>query len=681
MESTHLTWSPVAGAGAYRLLVYDRTTARSLLDETVAGTAYELEVPDACRGHELVMRTQALVGGEWAGWTDLTPLPLQIVLGEPREAPPPLSGRDRPNLLLMFTVDTECSVLRQPDPDPDRVVDELIFGDFGDGAEPGGIGLQMDLLEHFGFRGTFFVDVLMEYEHGREALERTIAAIAERGHEVELHVHPEHLRWSDDPHAARVAAELSSAGGMRSPAVVRSVLELSVDLFERRVGRRPVAYRAGGFRISDAHFPVLEELGIRIDSSVQPYYNSSVSEWMRTRTQPFRVGGVLEMPPTFVLLSDRPDAWETRGLAPSFGLGDPVSALPVGPDDPPFVATFVSHSFQLLRCRDGRGRDAIQAFEERLRARLPAAMAERLLRPGFDLARSYGPETDEGLVAHVASLLRKLADRPDARCVTYAEAAASAERLWPADRQPAVDRIALLDRRRGVAGLTGARTFSRGLLAHMSSAGPPERTVAPWGRDGDGDDRRVGLRTLGVADPAHRGTLPPLAEILFPAEAVRAVAAEAGAELGGLVPWDVPTFRAWFEARGFEVVDELRVPRGAEEMEALERLGEKLACLDPAELGTAAWEVELRPAGAPRPAEDPAPLDLLPTLAAELYESVRPGREARFRLADAPPMASRTTVSLAMLRAGFELLECAGDELRLLRPLDLADILRFAGVA
>jgi hypothetical protein len=677
MESALLTWAPVEGASSYQVVVYDRTEARSLLDKVVDDTTYEMRVPDKCSSHELVMRTRPLEGAEWGAWTEFEPFPLGIILGERRESAPPLAHHDRPNLLFMFTVDTECSVLRQPNPDPDRVVDELIFGEFGNGGAPGGIGLQMDLLEHFGLRGTFFVDVLMEFEHGREALERTIAAIAERGHEVELHVHPERLEGSTDSRAVSLVEARSKAGGVRSAEFMRRVLELSIDLFERRVGRRPVAYRAGGFRISDEHFPVLDELGIRIDSSVQPYYNSRVSEWMRTRTQPFRVGGVLEIPPTFVLLNDRPDAWEARALAPSFGLGDPISTLPVRPGELPFVATLVSHSFQLLRCQESRGAEAVKAFEERLRRRLPAGAAERLLPRRLSAVRTYGEEIDDGLVAHVASLLRRVAERPDARCVTYAEVAESADRLWPAERRPQVDRIALLNRRRGATAVTATRIFSEGLLSHLVSA----RSFSPAAGPPDPDPGWTRFRTLGVIDPARRGALPPLAEILFPTAVVRAVADQAGVDLEDEAPWDVPTLRAWLEARGFEVVDERRVPRGREEMEVLERSGEKLACLDPVELSTEAWDVELRPVGSPRPADASTPLERLPVLAADLYGSVQPGHEVQFRLADAPSMASRTTVLLAMLRAGFEVLDCADDACCLVRPIDLPDILRFAGVA
>jgi hypothetical protein len=699
-----LTWNPVEGAGAYQLMVYDRTDARTVFDETVTGSAHEVPILDGRTSHDLVMRTRPLLGEDWGDWTAFQALPREIVLGERRDLVPPVSTDDEQGLFLMFTIDTECSVLRQPNPDPDRVVDELIFGDFGNGGPPGGIALQMDLLEHFGFRGTFFVDVLMEYEHGQPALERTIEAIAERGHEVELHVHPEHLEWSADPHAATVAAELRG-GGMQPQDVFRHVLELSVDLFERRVGRPPVAYRAGAYRISDAHFPVLEDFGIRIDSSVQPYFNSRVADWMRTRTQPFRVGGVLEIPPTFVLLNDRPDAWETRALAPSFGLGDPVSTLPAEPNAPPRVVTLVSHSFQLLRCRDSRESDAIAAFEARLRSGLPTDTAERMLRSPLNATRTFGEEVDEGLVAHIAMILRRIADRPDARCVTYGEVAGMIDRHWPAERFPAVDSIALLNRQRGIASATGTRVFSRGLLSRLVAEEPSSSTlsensapgwISEWERGEmagfrdrldaaaaelrPGQPLRLRLRTLGVMPAERRGTLPPLAELLFPVADLRAVAAEAGAEEPDGIPWDALTFRRWLERNGFEVLGERRVPREAREMALLDRFAEKLKWLDPLELRTDAVELELVPprsAAADRESEEGL---LGPKLASRLYESTKPGCELTLPLQDKTPVATPTTRLVALMRAGFEVLAIEDSEYRLLRPVDLPDIRRFAGV-
>jgi peptidoglycan/xylan/chitin deacetylase (PgdA/CDA1 family) len=707
-------------------MVFDRTAAQVVFEETVAGTAHTAQLPAERCSHDLMMRTRAMRDGAWGEWTEFSPLPLELVLGERRDSPPPLALEKDPGLLLLFTVDTECSVLRQPNPDPDRVVDELIFGDFGNGRRPGGIGLQMDLLEHFGFRGCFFVDVLMEFEHGQRALERTIEAIAERGHEVELHVHPEHLVWSSDPPVAKLSGDLSGGRGGREPDVFRRLMQLSVDLFERRVGRRPLAYRAGAYRIADMHFAVLEEFGIRIDSSVQPYFNSNVSDWMRTRTQPFWVGGVLEVPPTLLMLNDNPDAWQTRGFAPSSNLGESVSSLPAEAGGPPRVATFVSHSFQLLRCRESREKDAIEAFAERMRSGLPLDMAERLLSWAPGLMRTFGEEVDEELVVPVAGLLRRIADRPDARCVTYADLAGAAERFWPTERHPPVDPIPLMDRPRGVAGMARTRIFGRDLLEHLREEGAAasahgdgdpayvdglERCAASELRDridslvaqqGSGEPARLRLRTLGVAAPGRRGGLPPLAELLFPQSALRGVGDEGRPGAADALPWDVPTFEAWLEESGYEFVSRRRLPRRSEDVAAIARFAEKLAWLDPFELRTEALEVELRPGRAGGSLQssgeslaewvDDAPVatvtfpsridpGLLPDAASELYESLRPGHELLLRMVDNPAPASRTTVLLALMRAGLEILDRERFGYRLVRPIELADIKRFAGVA
>jgi hypothetical protein len=646
-------------------------------------------------------------GDFWDGSAESRPPFLEAILGERRDAQPALSVEEEPGLLFLFTVDTECSVLRQPNPNPDRVVDELIFGDFGDGNRSGGIGLQMDLLEHFGFRGSFFVDVLMEFEHGRSALERTIGAIAQRGHEIELHIHPEHLRWSRDPRAARLAKELPGGRAARDQDVFRRLMELSVDLFERRVGRRPLAYRAGGYRIADLQFPVLEEFGIRVDSSVQPYFNSQVSDWMRTRTQPFRVGGVLEAPPTFLVLNEKPGAWESRGFTPSSHLGDPISALPAEMDGPPRVATFVSHSFQLLRRYDSEEQEAIDTFAQRLRAAVPTDVADRLLARPARNVRTFGEEVDDRLVTSVAGILRRIADRPDARCATYADLASIADRSWPPERHPTVDPVPLLDRNRGVTGVSGTRVFSAGLLSHLSTRrvrGSPSGRGDTSGRGwieglelggvhqfrdrlralaSEAESRgplHIRLRTLGVLPAERRGMLPALAELLFPVAVLREVAEEMGAEPGSDLAWDVPSFRSWLEASGFDVTSERRVPRNPEELTAVEPFMEKLRWLDPLEVRTEAVELELVPFSN-RPSDRRVDeSQIFAEAALRLFEATQPGCEVSVGSVDEAALVSPTTSLLALMRAGFEILSREESAYRLIRPIELSDIRRFGGV-
>jgi hypothetical protein len=501
VRTTALRWPPAAPV--HRLLVYDRTEGRMVLDRAVLGSSYPFPRTIA-PGHDLAMSVRAWRDGEWIQEVDWRPLPLEIVLGERQAPSPPLDPRAPPGLLFVFTVDTECSVVRQRNPDPDRVVDELIFGDYGTGV-PGGIGLQMDLLEHFGFRGCFFVDVLLEHQFGQRALERVVEAIATRGHEVQLHVHAEHLAWSSDPALRGLTDGLTG-----EPDRFRRVMELSVELFERRTGNRPLAYRAGGYRIADHHFGVLEDLGIAVDSSLMVYLNAGVKDWMLSRTQPFRVGGVLEVPVTWTLIRDQRRAPETRAFAPNAGAGDPVTGIPAPPSAAPVVATFVSHSFEMMRFDRDPSPAAVAAFERRLRAKVAAEHADRLLDWARTRMRWFDGELDDAVVSSVAGLLRRVADRPDARCVTYAELHEQAAGLFDERRGAPVDPVPAIDRRYPLATVSGTRVYSGGLLRRLSreTGGAPRPAEADdpsslLGRlDGPWEGRRVAVIGPGGASLA-----------------------------------------------------------------------------------------------------------------------------------------------------------------------------------
>jgi hypothetical protein len=68
-----------------------------------------------------------------------------------------------------------------------------------------------------------------------------------------------------------------------------------------------------------------------------------------------------------------------------------------------------------------------------------------------------------------------------------------------------------------------------------------------------------------------------------------------------------------------------------------------------------------------------------------LYRAVRPGGQLLLKVAsDREGLATVTTVLVGLLRAGFEVLAIeesgAGHDLRLVRPLELAEIVDFSGI-
>jgi hypothetical protein len=610
-------------------------------------------------------------------------------------------------LLLVFTVDTEATVNRMRHPDPARAVDELIFGDYGAG-EALGIGLHMDLLERFGFRGCFFVDVLLEHPYGREQLERVVDAIASRGHEIELHVHAQRLAWG--PADLRGLTDALMSGSVDA---FRRVMDHAVTLFEQRVGRPPRAYRAGGYRIRNEHFGVLDELGIRIDSSAHAYFNSDISDWMRTRTQPYRVGNVLEVPPSWFLRDDFGETPEPRQFAPNPTAGDPVTQMEA-PGPNPMVATYVSHSFQLTANTAIPNDERREEWRAELRRLVGDEDFERMdVRKGGRLFFHEG-RPDEPMVGTVTDVLRSVAERPGARCVTFAELHDLASTHWSDTRERPTDPLPVWDANRNHASTSAIRIYTSGLLAQMAadrpdtppaSAPPGFEQHAPAELAGAlaavveaspaGEPFSLHVRTLGVSGNPPGGV--PAAELLFSQPALREYCQLAGREPPAEVTaWDVLTFAAWFEAQGLEVLAAERQVRPAHELDAVRMHPGRLRLLDPAELQTASVEFTLRLRSGARTAMPSAPVvtggtpdfasvpaERLEQAANSLFDAVRPGDSVVCRLPYEPPGgATQTTIALALLRAGFEhaSAEEAPDEIvaRLVRPYELAHVKSFA---
>lgn len=170
---------------------------------------------------------------------------------------------------LLITVDTELSaLLHQRGLSLDDNVRSSIWGEAKGGAY--GIGWQMSQLEQHGLKGVFFLDPMPALVHGPEFLKPVVAAIAGRGHEVQLHIHSEWLAF-----AAR-----SPVGGRTGRNIGDFALDDQLILLD--MGRkwleaagapRISAFRAGNFGANDDTLRALAQLGFAWDSSVNPAYH------------------------------------------------------------------------------------------------------------------------------------------------------------------------------------------------------------------------------------------------------------------------------------------------------------------------------------------------------------------------------------------------------------------------
>lgn len=204
---------------------------------------------------------------------------------------------------VYLTIDTECSMggawasSRRSPVTPARGVLGV------KGAHRYGAPLIMDLLEEHGLRGTFFAEVFAAPVVGEAPLGAAYREIIARGHDVQLHLHPvfryyERLReglitaQQVPPHMDRI--------GSHSPAAQLELLEEGAAVFERLVGRRPVAFRAGNYAADHATLDALEKVGVRYDTSFNAAYlgSSCLITGVAPTNSPWRTGSLWEVPVT-----------------------------------------------------------------------------------------------------------------------------------------------------------------------------------------------------------------------------------------------------------------------------------------------------------------------------------------------------------------------------------------------
>jgi hypothetical protein len=132
-----------------------------------------------------------------------------------------------------------------------------------------GVGWQMDQLDAHGLKGVFFVDPMSALVYGVDVIARIVQPIVARGHEVQLHLHPEWLAWAkDQPVGDRRGRSIGDFGYDDQV----TLLTLARRLLVEAGAPSPVAFRAGNYGANDDTLRALTALGIQWDASFNPIY-------------------------------------------------------------------------------------------------------------------------------------------------------------------------------------------------------------------------------------------------------------------------------------------------------------------------------------------------------------------------------------------------------------------------
>ncbi len=192
-----------------------------------------------------------------------------------------LKSDNQKKLYVIITCDTE---------DKNSSIPYLYECDFG---ERGNCGVHyiMDQLEKHSMRGVFFTNI---YEHKNFTgnyefyLENLIREMTQRGHEVGLHFH---YHGSSLDYYNKLISSYDYS-------TQRKIIEYGIDFIEKNTGVRPVSARGGAYDCNEVTFKVLEDLGIKVDSSCF-YAHTGVGNQFhhfRSLNQVVNINNIIEFP-------------------------------------------------------------------------------------------------------------------------------------------------------------------------------------------------------------------------------------------------------------------------------------------------------------------------------------------------------------------------------------------------
>lgn len=163
----------------------------------------------------------------------------------------------------IISFDTELSAgLYQKGLDARANFESSILGRCRDGDF--GVHFQMDMLERHGLKGVYFVDPMPALVYGPAIIDAIVQPIVARGHEVQLHIHTEWLKFARfNPVAPRTGRNIGDFPLHKQ----RKLIALARDILVGAGAPRPTAFRAGNFGANDDTLRALAALGFRFDSS------------------------------------------------------------------------------------------------------------------------------------------------------------------------------------------------------------------------------------------------------------------------------------------------------------------------------------------------------------------------------------------------------------------------------
>jgi hypothetical protein len=248
---------------------------------------------------------------------------------------------------ILITIDTEHSIgghfadsTKKPVP-----AERIIFCRRGEREY--GINLIMDILDQYGLKGVFFVEVEARFYFGDAEILKTIDHIRSRGHEIQLHTHPNFRTFKE---GKRTADDFRKYPLSEQTKILQEALQfLAANDIENIL-----AHRCGGFYSNNVTLSAQRACGIKYSSN----YNLAFPNCDYTKTLPtindlFAINSIFEVPVTNFREIDIRKRWNSLQLSAS-SFSEIKSVLDYSQQMETRLITFITHSFEFVKAKDSQ---------------------------------------------------------------------------------------------------------------------------------------------------------------------------------------------------------------------------------------------------------------------------------------------------------------------------------------
>ena len=238
------------------------------------------------------------------------------------------------NQKVIVTIDTEGHDGNDP-------VSKLILGETAEGRF--GIEYIMDVLDEFNVKALFFVDFAEAWDYGEDKVRNVVDIILRRGHNVGVHIHPDHMADKNRLFLWEYSREEQY-----------DIIFKCTELYIKMVGKRPISFRAGKYGANLDTLDILCDLGYKYDFSLFYHQQWCGIKPAFTINTPCRYKSLIECPVTMHTTFElgpikREDKIDIEGMTPGelrYALNQTIK------HDFPILITLFLHSFSLLKWRE-----------------------------------------------------------------------------------------------------------------------------------------------------------------------------------------------------------------------------------------------------------------------------------------------------------------------------------------